>query len=94
VFPVVAAQADAGDTDARDILVLAARELSALVNTVAEHSGHGREPITLVKMGGMVGRSTFFDAQLDEALHLVLPHAQIGKLRMSPAEAAARAARY
>jgi len=94
VFPVVATLADAGDTDARAILERAASQLSSLVRTVAEHSGHARKPVTLVKMGGMVGRSTFFDAKLDEALHRVLPHVQMGQLRMSPAEAAARAARY
>jgi hypothetical protein len=45
-------------------------------------------------MGGMVGRSSFFDAQLDVALKRILPHAEIGRLQMSPAEAAARAARH
>jgi glucosamine kinase len=93
VFPVVAAAADAGDPGARAILSQAASELSALVNTVAEHSGQGREDIMIVKTGGTVGRCAFFDAQLDEALKRVLPQAQIGGLRMSPAEAAARAAR-
>jgi glucosamine kinase len=85
VFPVVAA---------REILLQAAGELSSLVNAVAEHSGQGREETTIVKMGGMVGRCAFFDAQLDAALKRILPQAQIGKLQMSPAEAAARAARY
>ncbi len=94
VFPIVAAAADAGDTAAREILVQAAGELSSLVNAVAEHSGHGRENIMIVKTGGTVGRCAFFDVQLDAALKRVLPQAQIGGLRMSPAEAAARAARY
>ena len=94
VFPIVAAAADAGDIAAREILVQAAGELSSLVNAVAEHSGHGRENIMIVKTGGTVGRCAFFDVQLDAALKRVLPQAQIGGLRMSPAEAAARAARY
>jgi len=93
VFPIVAAAADAGDSAAREILLQAAGELSSLVNAVAEHSGHGRENIMIVKVGGTVGRCAFFDAQLDAALKRVLPQAQIGGLRMSPAEAAARAAR-
>jgi glucosamine kinase len=94
VFPIVAAAADAGDAGAREILLQAAGELSSLVNAVAEHSGQGREKIRIVKTGGTVGRSAFFDAQLDVSLKRVLPHAQIGGLQMSPAEAAARAARY
>jgi N-acetylglucosamine kinase-like BadF-type ATPase len=94
VFPVVAVAADVGDAAAREILVQAARELASLVNAVAEHSGLGRENIMIVKTGGMVGRSAFFDVQLDEALKRVLREAQIGGLRMAPAEAAARAARH
>jgi len=93
VFPIVAAAADAGDSAAREILLHAASELSTLVNTVAEHLGHGRENTMIVKTGGTVGRCAFFDMQLDTALKWVLPQAQIGGLRMSPAEAAARAAR-
>jgi glucosamine kinase len=94
VFPVVASLADAGDAAAREILLQAAGELSSLVNAVAEHSGQGRGEIRIVKMGGMVGRCIFFDAQLDAALKRILPQAQIGRLQMSPAEAAARAARH
>jgi N-acetylglucosamine kinase-like BadF-type ATPase len=94
VFPVVALLADAVDAAAREILLQAAGELSSLVKAVAEHSGQGREEIRIVKMGGMVGRSAFFDEQLDVSLKRILPRAQIGKLQMSPAEAAARAARH
>jgi N-acetylglucosamine kinase-like BadF-type ATPase len=93
VFPIVAAAADAGDPVARELLLQAAGELSSLVHTVAEHSGQSRESIMIVKTGGTVGRCVFFDAQLDEELMRVLPEARIGVLRMSPAEAAARAAR-
>jgi len=93
VFPIVAAAADAGDPAAREILVQAARELSFLVSTVAEHLGHGRENTMIVKTGGTISRCAFFDMQLDLALKRILPHAQIGTLQMSPAEAAARTAR-
>ncbi|HXN92992.1 MAG TPA: hypothetical protein VN879_00730, partial [Candidatus Acidoferrales bacterium] len=93
VFPIVAAAADAEDPAAREILLQAASELSSLVNTVAEHSSLGRENIMIVKTGGTVGRSAFFDMQLDAALMRALPQAQIGGLQISPAEAAARAAR-
>jgi glucosamine kinase len=94
VFPVVAAAADDGDATAREILARAAAELSALVQAVAKHAGFGGENILVAKTGGTVGRSTFLDAQLDAALKRVLPQARIGGLQMSPAEAAARAARY
>jgi glucosamine kinase len=91
-FPVVAAAADAGDADAREILLQAAQELSSLVSTVAEHMGYSRQSILIAKTGGTVGRSAFFDAQLDAALMQALPLAEIGGLAMSPAEAAARIA--
>jgi glucosamine kinase len=93
LFPVVAAAADGGDATGREILLQAASELSSLVNAVAEHMEHGNQNILIVKTGGTVGRSAFFDAQVDAALKRVLPQARIGGLRMSPAEAAARAAR-
>jgi glucosamine kinase len=92
VFPIVATAADAGDAAAREILLQAARELSSLVNTVAEHMGYGRQSILIAKTGGTVGRSAFFDAQLDVALKQALPLAKIGGLAISPAEAAARIA--
>jgi len=94
VFPVVAAAADEGDVTAREFLVQAARELAALVQVVADHGAYGREETLIAKTGGTVGRSAFFDAQVDAALKRVLPQARIGGLRMSPAEAAARTARY
>jgi glucosamine kinase len=94
VFPVVAAQADEGDVAAREILVQAARELASLVQVVADHGAYGREEMLIAKTGGTVGRSAFFDAQVDAALKQVLPQARTGSLRMPPAEAAARAARY
>jgi glucosamine kinase len=92
VFPLVAAAADAGDAAAREILLQGARELSSLVGTVAEHMGYGRQSILVAKTGGTVGRSAFFDAQLDMALKQALPLAKIGGLARSSAEAAARIA--
>ena len=88
----MAAAADTGDVAAREILLQAAGELSSLVKAVADHSGQGRENIRIVKTGGMVGRSTFFDERLDAAVRRSLPQAQIGRIEMSLAEAAARAA--
>jgi len=94
IFPIVAATADGGDSTAREILQEAARELAALVKAVANHAGLEGENVAIAKTGGTVGRSALYDAQVDEALKRVLPHAKIGELQMSPAEAAARAAKY
>jgi N-acetylglucosamine kinase-like BadF-type ATPase len=94
VFPMVAAAADAGDPAAREILQEAAHQLAGLVKIVADHAGLGGENVAITKTGGTVGRSTFYDAQVDEALKRAVPRARIGELQMSPAEAAARAARY
>ena len=94
IFPIVAAAADAGDSVAREILQEAARQLAALVEMVATHAGLSGENLGIAKTGGTVGRSAFYDARVDEALKRAVPHAKIGELQMSPAEAAARAAKY
>jgi N-acetylglucosamine kinase-like BadF-type ATPase len=94
VFPIVAAAADAGDSNAREILSQAATDLSSLVLTVANHVGSRDNDLLVAKTGGAVGRSAFFDVEVDAALKRAVPHVRIGSLQMTPAEAAARAARY
>jgi N-acetylglucosamine kinase-like BadF-type ATPase len=89
LFPVVAAAADAGDAAAQEVLLRASRDLVALVGDVAGRLHLGDQEFLLVRMGGTMGRSRFFDAQIDAALKKVVPSARIGKLRVSPAEAAA-----
>ena len=91
IFPVIAAAADAGDATAQRILVNAAREASLLVADVANRLHLRETEFLLAKIGGTIGRSRFFDAQIDAALKQAAPGAQIGKLRISPAEAAALA---
>ena len=93
IFPVIAAAADAGDATAQRILVNAAREASFLVADVANRLHLRETEFLLAKIGGTIGRSRFFDAQIDAALKQAAPGAQIGKLRISPAEAAALAAK-
>jgi hypothetical protein len=46
----------------------------------------------IAKTGGMIGRSKYLENQLDERLRSAFPLAEIGVLRVSPAEAAARMA--
>ena len=93
IFPVIAAAADSGDATAQRILVSAAQEVSSLVADVADRLHLHEAEFLLVKIGGTIGRSRFFDAQIDAALKRAVPSGQIGKLRISPAEAAALAAK-
>jgi N-acetylglucosamine kinase-like BadF-type ATPase len=91
IFPVIAAAADCGDAVAQEILVRAAEEVSSLVANVADRLHLCEKEFLLAKLGGTIGRSRFFDAQIDAALKEVVPRARIGGLRISPAEAAALA---
>ena len=93
IFPVIAAAADSDDGTAQEILVHAAQEVSSLVADVADRLHLRETEFLLAKIGGTIGRSGFFDAQIDAALKQVVPSAKIGKLRISPAEAAALAAK-
>jgi N-acetylglucosamine kinase-like BadF-type ATPase len=91
VFPIVAAAADQNDPIAEEILCRAADQLSALAGSVAGQFEGRVGELTIVKTGGAVGCSRFFDAELDAALQRALPLTRPGSLKMSPAEAAARA---
>jgi glucosamine kinase len=92
VFPVVAVAADAGDKTARTLLTEAARDLAALVKIVVVRLELTKVDFLLAKTGGTLGRSAFFDAQLDELLREIAPKARIGPLPMPPVEAAAHLA--
>jgi N-acetylglucosamine kinase-like BadF-type ATPase len=94
LFPVVAAAADSGDATAREILNRAAAQLASLVDQVAAQLHLRQSDFLLAKIGGTIGRSVFFDTQLDATCKQLFPHAQIAPLRISPAEAAALAAKY
>jgi N-acetylglucosamine kinase-like BadF-type ATPase len=92
LFPLVAELADKGDHLAREILSGAAKSLAGLAAAVADKLGWrtGQVPIALI--GGMPGRSKFFDAEIDAELSKALPHGKQIKLAMTPAEAAVRIA--
>lgn len=89
IFPVVAEAADEGDTEARVLLEHAAEELAELVGDLVDCLELKAEKFLLVKSGGMVGRSHYFDDLLDTKLKMAAPHAEFGELLMSAAEAAA-----
>lgn len=92
IFPVVTAAADEGDPEARMLLQDAAEELASLVSDLMERLKLSNEKFLLVKSGGMLGRSAYFDKLLDERLHSVAPKAQFGELLVTAAQAAARMA--
>ena len=92
IFPVVTAAADEGNAAAQALLQDAAKELAGLVADLLERLELKSEKLLLVKSGGMVGRSVYFDRLLDERLRSAAPHAEFGALMISAAEAAARVA--
>jgi glucosamine kinase len=92
IFPVVTSAADEGDRQARALLQDAAGELAALVVDLQQRLGLNNEKFLLVKSGGMVGRSAYFDRLLDEQLSIAAPRAEFGALVITAAEAAARLA--
>jgi N-acetylglucosamine kinase-like BadF-type ATPase len=92
IFPVVAAAADEGDRQAQLLLQDAACELAELVADLQERLHLNHEKFLLVKNGGMVGRSAYFDNLLNERLRVAAPKAEFGALVVTAAQAAARMA--
>jgi N-acetylglucosamine kinase len=92
IFPIVTAAADEGDAEAQMLLQDAAGELSGLVADLMERIQLNDQMFLLVKSGGMVGRSAYFDKLLDERLLMTAPKAEFGQLLVTAAQAAARLA--
>ncbi|HYL63766.1 MAG TPA: BadF/BadG/BcrA/BcrD ATPase family protein [Candidatus Methylomirabilis sp.] len=92
LFSVVASLADVEDAASQGILRAAAFDLSLLVENLAERLRLRGTRFYLAKTGGMMGRCKFLETQLGERLHNLFPLAELGELRMSPAEAAGRLA--
>src|SRR5580692_8377858 len=82
----------AARNSARGILLAAAFDLGSLADNLAERLHLRGTRFVLAKTGGMIGRSKYLENQLDECLRNAFPLAEIGVLRISPAEAAARLA--
>jgi glucosamine kinase len=91
-FPLVAELADRGDEVSREILAAAATSLAELVKSVAHALDWSGPEVPVARIGGMVGRSQFFDAFLDSELKRLVPQAHFVSPEMSPAEAAVRMA--
>ncbi len=92
IFPVVAKAADEGEAGAQELLQLAAAELAWLANDLVDRLNLREQKFLLVKTGGMLQRSKYFDEQLNLRLHEAEPQAEFGALAMTTAEAAARMA--
>jgi N-acetylglucosamine kinase-like BadF-type ATPase len=92
LVPIVFAAAESGDTTAQQVLQIAAMELGSLVNDLVERLDLRNEEFLLVKTGGMLNRSPYFDKLIDQRLREAAPKAQFGALSMTPGEAAARIA--
>lgn len=92
LFPVVVKTADSGDEVARAILADAAKFLAGLAQSVVDKLGMREAEFPLAKIGGVFGRTRLLDEPLDAALARIAPHAHIGSIPVSSAQAAARLA--
>lgn len=91
-FPLVAELADKGDAVCREIMTSAAGALVKLAAVVVSELGWSESVFALAKVGGVYGRSKFYDAAIDAELKQRLPRAQAVSFEISPAEAAVRMA--
>ncbi len=91
-FPLVAELADAGDAVSRDILSGAAASLAQLAASVAKSLSMGERDIPIARVGGVYGRSKFFDSAIAAELKKTLPRARLAAVEIPPAEAAVRMA--
>ena len=91
-FPLVAELADHGDEMAEGILSQAAASLCGLVACVSRALGWESADFAVARMGGVHGRSSYFDAAIGDELKRAVPRAHETPVAISPAEAAARMA--
>ena len=90
--PTETPEQTAARNEARGILRAAAFDLASLAENLGERLHLRGTRFFIAKTGGMMGRSKYLEAQLDERLKNAFPEAEIGGLRISAAEAAARLA--
>jgi glucosamine kinase len=91
-FPLVAELADAGDEVCRNILSHAATSLAGLVDAVASKLNGTKRGMPIAKVGGIFGRSKYFDHLVEAELKKTLPLARVVTPETVPAEAAVRMA--
>lgn len=94
IFPLVGELADHGDAVSREILGIAAESLADLTAAVVEKLKMRGRDVPIVRSGGTVGRSKFFDDAIEGTLRQAVPCARVSNLKIKPAEAAARLATH
>lgn len=87
-FPLVAELADAGDAVAQKTLSGAAASLAELAALVSGDLGWSDREILIGQVGGVFGRSKFFDKAIETELKKAAPRSRLVESKMSPAEAA------
>jgi N-acetylglucosamine kinase-like BadF-type ATPase len=91
-FPLVAELADKDDAVSREILACAAVSLAELAASVANELGWRDLEVPVAKVGGVYGRSKYFDAAIEAELKKRIPRVRNVPVEISPAEAAVRMA--
>ena len=91
-FPLVAQLADKDDAVSRAILSAAAGSLAGLAASVVNELGWLEREVPFAQVGGVFGRSKFFDAAIESELAKAVPRIRLVAVKISPAEAAARMA--
>lgn len=91
-FPLVAELADKGDAVSRGILASAAASLAELVACTAKDLGWRERDLPIAKVGGVHGRSKYFDLAIEEEVKKAVPRTRWVTVTTSPAEAAVRLA--
>jgi N-acetylglucosamine kinase-like BadF-type ATPase len=92
IFPIVTKVGNEGDASARIILRSAAEDLSELVTRVVHALKLHSKSFFVAKVGGVFGRSAFFDEPFDANIHKFAPNARIAPLPTPIAEFAALSA--
>jgi N-acetylglucosamine kinase-like BadF-type ATPase len=90
--PSETSEETAARNEARGILRAAALDLASLTENLAERLQLRETRFVIAKTGGMMRRAKYLESAIDERLREAFPLAEIGSLRTSPAEAAARLA--
>ena len=86
-FPLVAQLADAGDVVSCELLKEAAVSLAQLAGSVVVGLGWNDREAPIAKVGGVYGRSKFFDSAIEMELKKILPQARLVSAKVSPVEA-------
>jgi N-acetylglucosamine kinase-like BadF-type ATPase len=92
IFPIVTKVGNEGDSSCQAILRSAAEELSELATRVVHTLKLHSESFFVAKIGGVFGRSNFFDDPFDANVRKFAPKAKIAPLPTPIAEFAALAA--